>query len=316
MWKTVLFLIFTLLVVPFIAFQFDDPLTALQQTILLRLVIVYLTAALACFLLSSVSKNYSQVDKLWSLIPILYAWIVADAAAYEGRVVLMAVLVTIWGLRLTYNFSRRGGYNWRFWEGEEDYRWAILQAKPEFQPAWKWTLFNLFFISLYQMGLILLFTLPILKSTGGGALTAIDYLLTAFFIGFVLMETLADQQQWNFQTEKHHRIKAGEPLSDGYEKGFVHTGLWRLIRHPNYAAEQALWIIFYCFSIVATGQWINWSLMGCLLLIILFKGSSDFSEGVSAAKYPDYAEYIKQVPRFLPGTKGWGSVKSQEKVSQ
>jgi steroid 5-alpha reductase family enzyme len=64
--------------------------------------------------------------------------------------------------------------------------------------------------------------------------------------------------------------------------------------------EQAIWIVFYLFSIASTGSWINWSMMGCLLLLILFKGSSDFSEEISASKYPDYKEYQRKVPRFLP----------------
>jgi len=36
------------------------------------------------------------------------------------------------------------------------------------------------------------------------------------------------------------------------------------------------------------------------LLIILFKGSSDFSEEISAKKYPAYKEYQKRVSRFIP----------------
>lgn len=34
----------------------------------------------------------------------------------------MAILVNLWGIRLTLNFARKGGYSWKFWEGEEDYR--------------------------------------------------------------------------------------------------------------------------------------------------------------------------------------------------
>jgi steroid 5-alpha reductase family enzyme len=34
----------------------------------------------------------------------------------------MAALAAVWGLRLTYNFYRRGGYAWPPWTGEEDYR--------------------------------------------------------------------------------------------------------------------------------------------------------------------------------------------------
>ena len=303
MWKTVLILIFTLIVVPYIAFNFDDPLSTLQAATLEKLTIVYLIAALFCFVVSTLSKNYSQVDKLWSVIPVAYAWIACHDSGYEPRLVLMSVLVTIWAVRLTYNFSRRGGYSWKFWTGDEDYRWAILQAKPEFQAPWKWFLFNLFFISLYQMGLILLFTLPTVKAMEGGALTWIDGLLAVLFVGFVIMEWLADQQQWDYQNEKHRQIKAGEKLEGIYKKGFVHTGLWGKMRHPNYAAEQAIWIVFYFFSVVATGHWINWSVVGCLLLLVLFKGSSDFSEEISAGKYPDYKEYQRTVGRFIPGVK-------------
>lgn len=95
------------------------------------------------------------------------------------------------------------------------------------------------------------------------------------------MEYIADQQQYDFQTEKYRRINAGEPLGE-YADGFVQTGLWSKMRHPNYFAEQLIWVVFYLFSVVATGEWLNWTLAGSVLLIILFKGSSDFSEEISA----------------------------------
>ena len=126
-----------------------------------------------------------------------------------------------------------------------------------------------------------------------------DYLLAALFVGAVVLEYVADQQQWEFQTEKYRRITNGEPLGE-YEHGFIRTGLWGIVRHPNYAMEQLVWVLFYLFSVVATEQWLNWSIAGCLLLIILFKGSSDFSEDISAQKYPDYKDYQKKVPRFIP----------------
>lgn len=214
--------------------------------------------------------------------------------------VLMAILVTLWGIRLSFNFGRRGGYRWKFWEGEEDYRWAVLRSKKEFKSPLRWTLFNLFFISLYQMALILLFTLPILKSMGGPELGIWDYGIAILFILFILIETLADQQQWNFHKKKEKQSGSSSDLNASYKRGFVREGLWRYMRHPNYAAEQAIWISFYLFSIVATGIWLNWSIVGCLLLIVLFKSSSDFSEKLSAEKYPDYKAYQKQVGRFFP----------------
>lgn len=303
MLKTALLLVVTIIVVPAAGFYFSEPLTDLQWATTKELGLIYLIAALACFVVSTLTKNYSQVDKLWSIIPVAYVWVAAYRGGFEPRLVLMAVVVSIWASRLTFNFSRRGGYSWKFWTGEEDYRWAILQARPEFSNPIVWGLFNLFFISLYQMGLILLFTLPIVKSMGGGPLGWADYLCAAGVLLFVIIETIADQQQWNYQKEKHRRINAKEELGDFYGKGFTHTGLWGIVRHPNYTSEQAVWIVFYLFSVAATGSWLNWSVVGCSLLIVLFKSSSDFSEKISAAKYPMYAEYQKRVPRFVPFTK-------------
>ena len=62
-------------------------------------------------------------------------------------------------------------------------------------------LFNLFFISAYQMGLILLMTLPTVKSMNGEPIVIFDWLLEFIFICFVIMEYIADQQQWDYQTE-------------------------------------------------------------------------------------------------------------------
>jgi steroid 5-alpha reductase family enzyme len=300
MWKTALALLVTIIVIPILAFTLDEPPTGEQKVVLHTLLLVYLVAAGLCFVISTISRNYSQVDKLWSLIPMAYAWITAAHSGFEPRLVLMALLVSAWGLRLTYNFSRRGGYSWKFWTGEEDYRWAVLQAKPEFTAKWRWVAFNLFFISYYQMGLILLFTLPAVRSMGGAPLGLADYVLALLIVLLIVMEAIADQQQWNYHKEKKAALDAGGEIPVKYQKGFVHKGLWGLMRHPNYAAEQAIWIVFYFFSVVATGEWLNWSIMGAILLVLLFWGSSDFSESISAGKYPEYGAYQKKVPRFFP----------------
>ncbi len=300
MWKTVLALLVTIVVIPILAFSFDEALTLVQHQVLTKLVVLYLAAALLCFVVSSLSKNYSQVDKLWSVMPIPYTWMVAFATGFEPRLVLMAVLVTIWGLRLSYNFSRRGGYSIKFWTGEEDYRWAVLRSKPELSAGWKWMLFNLFFISLYQMGLILLITLPAVRSMGGGSLSWFDGIVAVLLLGFIVVEFIADQQQWNYHKQKRAAIESGGELPEKYKKGFVDSGLWGIVRHPNYSSELAIWIIFYFFSVSATGSWLNWSVIGALLLVLLFWGSSNFSESISSGKYPEYSSYQKRVPRFIP----------------
>ena len=186
MWKTALLLIFTLVTVPVVCFYYDEPLSSLQYQALSTLLWVYGISSFLCFVVSTITDNYSQVDKLWSIMPIPYLWILADYSGYNHRMVLMAILVTIWGLRLSLNFARRGGYSIKFWTGEEDYRWSILRAKPGFEQKWKWILFNFIFISAYQMGLVLLTTLPALRVLGTtGELGLFDGLLAIFIFGFI-----------------------------------------------------------------------------------------------------------------------------------
>ena len=302
---TILLLIFTVIIVPIISFYMGTPLNSLQTEILWNASYIVSGVIAYCFIVGELSRNNSQVDKLWSVIPIVYVWFMSCEGGMEPRMMLMSTLVTIWGIRLTYNFARRGAYQWKFWAGEEDYRWEELRKRPGFNNRFVWMLFNLFFISAYQNVLIFLFTLPILTALGDNVnkdLTIADWILAALYVGAVVVEFIADQQQYDFQQEKYRRIKAGEDLGE-YAHGFVRTGLWSIMRHPNYAMEQSIWIIFYGFSVVATGEWINWSIAGCLLLVILFKGSSDFSEALSAEKYPEYKEYQRKVPRFIPFTK-------------
>lgn len=300
--KTASLLILTLLVFPFVAFKFGQALSPLQLEMLKTSGILAGSVALLCFVISRLTGNCSQVDKLWSILPIVYSWYFAFASGWEMRIVIMAVLVTLWGVRLTYNFGRRGGYRWKFWEGEEDYRWEVLKQKPEFKSPFAWMLFDLFFISFYQNALIWLFTLPAVMAAGGinQNLTIVDGLLTVLFIGLVIYETVADQQQWNFQKGKYSKIASGETRNEEEKQGFVSSGLFKLSRHPNYFAEQAIWWTLYLFTIVATGMYINWSMAGTLLLLLLFQGSSNFSEEVSAGKYPHYKAYQQRVPRFIP----------------
>ncbi len=303
MGRTAVILLATLILVPLLAWRFDAPPDARQWELLWIVVLQMLGFAVLCFVVSELSGNYSQVDKLWSITPPVYCWTITVLAGMPERMLLMSLLATVWGIRLTYNFSRHGAYRWKFWTGHEDYRWAHVRQNPALQGRWRFTLFNLLFISLYQHALLLLISLPILLAEG--PLTVWDALLGLLFVGLVLFETVADQQQWNFQREKYRRIAAGESLPEPYARGFLDSGLWARSRHPNYFAEQSIWVVFFGFSIVATGG-LNWTIAGSLLLIVLFRSSSELSESISAGKYPQYADYQQRVPRFLPRLRAGG----------
>ena len=80
---------------------FDLNFTEDQSETLLFLFKVYLGASLISFILSEIFKNYSQVDKLWSTIPIFYVWYFTLSSGFDTRMILMSIMVSIWGLRLS-----------------------------------------------------------------------------------------------------------------------------------------------------------------------------------------------------------------------
>lgn len=243
------------------------------------------------WVLSLITHEHSWVDRIWSLVPIVYVWVFAAAAQFNDlRLNILGILVTLWGARLTFNFARKGGYK----PGGEDYRWEILRKR---MPRWQYEVFNIFFIVIYQNILLLLITLPALLLVQNPAPFSLSYLLLALlFLGFLILETVADQQQWNFHQAKKKDNTAGEQV----QLLFLTKGLFSISRHPNFFAEQAQWWVVYLFGAVAVGNLFNWTIVGAALLTLLFIGSTRFTEAISVSKYPEYAQYQKRVSMLIP----------------
>jgi steroid 5-alpha reductase family enzyme len=265
--------------------------------LLLVLIVAAITCAV-CWVLSLLTKDTSWVDRIWSIVPVAYVWIFAAAGIADGadpvRLVVMALLATAWGARLTFNFARKGGYT-----GMEDYRWAILRSRMS--PA-LFQAFNLLFIVLYQNALLVLITLPALVAwQNPSPFGAWDVVFSVLFAAFLIGEFVADQQQWAFHQAKK---RAGGHL----EPGFVTSGLFRYSRHPNFFFEQAQWWAFYLLGASAAvsaglGWWggaFNWTIVGAALLTALFIGSTIFTESITSAKYPAYAAYQRSTSMLVP----------------
>jgi steroid 5-alpha reductase family enzyme len=248
--------------------------------------------AALCWVLSLITKEYSWVDRLWSITPALFA---IHFAAYVGfgdaRLNLMAALAVLWGVRLTYNFARKGGYK----PGGEDYRWEEIQQK--IGPMW-FQVLNATFLAPFQNLLLLLIVVPSYAAYRflGTPLNGLDYAAALAFVVFFIGETVADEQQWKFQSAKYAAISRGEtPYAD-----FITTGLFRYSRHPNFFCEQAMWWTYYVFSVAAGATWLNWTITGAVLLTLLFQGSTGLTEKLSARKYPAYVHYQKTTRRLMP----------------
>ena len=239
-----------------------------------------------------VTRESSWIDRLWSLCPPLFCLIVAFATDFQwARVNVMTLLVVLWGARLTFNFARKGGYR----KGGEDYRWAHVREKMS--PA-AFQVLNITFVHPVQMVLLWLFTSPIHRAWefGDAPLGGLDFLAAGLFLVLLIGQTVADNQQWNFQQDKKRRIADGEDVA----QPFLTTGLFRYSRHPNYFCEIAMWCVFYLFSVAASGQWLHWTGLGCIGLILLFIPSLRMTEELSAAKYPAYSDYQATTSVLIP----------------
>lgn len=256
--------------------------------------VVVLCATVAsafAWLASLVSGDTSWVDRLWSILPVLYTWVFAAAAGFaDARLDVMAGLASLWGARLTFNFARKGGYS-----GVEDYRWAVLRARMS---PWRFQLFNLAFIVIYQNFLLVLITMPAWTAYEhrATAFDPLDLLVAVLFLACTVGETVADEQQWRFQEHKRLEHEAGRQPS----QEFLTSGLFALSRHPNYFFEIAQWWLFFLFAAIAARSLALPTILGAVLLSALFVGSTRFTETITLSHYPRYALYQQSTPALVP----------------
>jgi len=224
----------------------------------------------------------------------------------------MSALITMWGVRLTYNYWRKGGYR----KGEEDYRWTHVK-KMFYYPEIKFIfhLFNFVFIAFIQSWLLMAFSVPIwyVQTNQAEPLNFYDFILTGLFLLFFAIEVVADEQQWAFQKIKKLFNKRSnthtltqEEIND-CRRGFLTRGLFRYSRHPNFFGELSMWWTIYLFTLNNSNfHLVNYSIAGAVILQLIFLKSTPLTERISQSKYPTYSEYQAQVSRIIPG---WSSLK-------
>ncbi|ETO32050.1 hypothetical protein RFI_05068 [Reticulomyxa filosa] len=261
--------------------------------------------------------DWSAVDRLWSISPILYGICYVLHDLYHSgnkltcpRNAVIALLVTLWGLRLTWNFAIKGGYNNK---ESEDYRWEIVRnwfksIRIPFVGRICQELFYLLFVNFYQntliwsfVGIPMYLTYEISKITSSW--NTMDYSLVFAWSVFFWIESIADYQMFQFQTQKkkflRNELKVNDAQKKIYERGFFTGGLYSLSRHPNYFAEQCMWWVISLWPMFLQKS-VNWSGVPAFLLTLLFQGSTTLAEQISSQKYPDYKIYQQRVSRLIP----------------
>ena len=161
--------------------------------------------------------------------------------------------------------------------------------------------------------------------------SAVDTIFAGAIVLFVGLSAVADQQQWSkcfslyfiaadrlkdYHQAKHHYQKTAK-VTGGFtredlDRGFLTSGLWSYSRHPNFAAEQSVWITLFLWASSISETYANWTAIGPFVYLCLFQASTWFTESVTGKKYPEYKEYQKQVGMFVPGPAvDWNKVKNR-----
>jgi steroid 5-alpha reductase family enzyme len=251
-------------------------------TIYLYAGLAILAAMFVLWLASLALKNSSIVDIFWGLGFVLVNWVyfALTPKGAEERKWLISVLVSIWGLRLSFYIL------WRNWGRPEDFRYQSW--RKDAGAEWWWRSF--FKVFLLQGLLLWVISIPLLAAqvaSQPASLQVLDYLgLAIWMIGF-FFEFMGDMQLARFKLTPTNK---GKVLS---------YGVWRFTRHPNYFGDSAQWWGYFLIAVSAGGWWALFSPLMMTLLLLKVSGVALLEKTLKETK-PQYKEYIELTSAFFP----------------
>ena len=251
------------------------------STLLTNLSVVVLTL-FVLWIVSLLRRDASIIDPFWGAGFVVVAWISALLNSPAGfRVLLLAGLTTIWGLRLSLFLL------WRNWGHGEDRRYAAMRAKHGIRFWWV-SLYTVFFLQ----GVILCFVaLPIQVAATKNLPSPFNWLdafgIAVWAIG-VYFEAAGDWQLARFKADPGNVGKV------------MDRGLWRFTRHPNYFGDFCVWWGVY---FVAASGGAGWTIVSPILMSLLLMKVSGVTllETTITDRRPDYAAYKTRTNAFFPG---------------
>lgn len=237
---------------------------------------------LATWVVSVVIDDASIVDIVWGLGFVAATWAVyltADIDTSTDRSLLMLVMVTVWGLRLT------GYLAWRNIGKGEDRRYQEMRKKRP-DSFWLRSLYLVFGLQALIMWIV---AVPAVVTQGSeGSLFWLDYLGAAVWLVGLLFETVGDFQLARFKSRPDSKGKV------------MDRGLWRYTRHPNYFGDFCVWWGIYLVA-AAGGAW--WAVFAPIVMSTLLMRYSgvELLEKTITRRRPEYEEYIRTTNAFFPG---------------
>jgi steroid 5-alpha reductase family enzyme len=234
------------------------------------------------WILSLLLKDSSIADVFWGLGFVLVAWTTFFLAqGYLLRKLLIAILVSVWGLRLAFyiGLRKRGAGEDRRYQ-----KWRHLYGKR----FWWVSLFKIFGLQgilLWVISLVVQAGQIPPKPAGLGWLEGTGLLI--WIIGFVF-EALADFQLSRFKADPNNKGKV------------MDQGLWAYTRHPNYFGESLMW--WGIFVITLSTPKSVWTVISPVTITFLLLKVSGVSllEKTIVEKRPAYRAYKENTSAFIP----------------
>ena len=236
----------------------------------------------AGWLASLAPRNVTVVDSLWGLGFVAIAWITFGLAeGYAGRRLLVAVLTTLWGLRLcAYLTWRNRG------KGEDPRYGAWRRASGE--RFWIVSLFKVFWLQalfLWVIAVVVQIPQVPVEPAHFTLWDAAGALLWA--IGFTF-EAVADAQLAAFKADPANKGRVME------------RGLWRFSRHPNYFGESLIWWGLFLIALsVPHGIFTVVSPVIITLVLLKMTGVA-LTERTIVETRPAYRDYQRRTSAFIP----------------
>jgi steroid 5-alpha reductase family enzyme len=243
--------------------------------------LVILGLMILLWLASLLLKNSSIVDIFWGTGFVVTGWVffALTPDGFPARKLLLMVLTTIWGLRLSLYILYRN------WGKSEDFRYQVW--RKEAGAAWWWRSF--FKVFLLQGILMWIISAPLLAAQFRSApdrLTVLDFIGAAVWaIGF-FFEVAGDFQLARFKANPANKGKV------------MDRGVWRLTRHPNYFGDSAQWWGYYLIAASAGGWWTVFSPIIMTLFLLRVSGVTLLEKTLESR--PGYKEYIESTSAFIP----------------
>ncbi|MFT5442527.1 MAG: steroid 5-alpha reductase family enzyme [Myxococcota bacterium] len=256
------------------------------ETPIVRALWADVAATCVVFGFSRAYNNSSFYDAYWSVAPVpiaIYWMLVPEASSADPlRQLVVVTLVSVWAVRLTFNWGRG-------WSGLDHEDWRYVDQRENTGSLY----WGVSLVGLHMMPTLLVFggclALWPALATGTQPFGAIDILAAGITGCAILLESTADKQLRRFR------------LSQPAPEEILQTGVWAYCRHPNYLGEIGFWWGLYFFALAADPQaW--WTGGGALAITLLFRFVSlKLIDDRMLARRPDYKARMDTVPALLPG---------------